>query len=166
VLEKEELTVTNVISYRKAAIADKDAIWRVRSASIRGLCKGHYGEELAERWASVRPPADFADVICERKFIVAEYGGVIVGFGFLADQMGTLEGLSVEPHFARRGVGTAIADLLEACARCAGVRSLTLSASLNAVPFYKTRGYREIRETTWHHPAGFSLPCVAMTKDL
>lgn len=45
--------------------------------------------------------------ICERQFIVAEYGGVIVGFGFLADLIGTLEALSVEPNFARRGVGTA-----------------------------------------------------------
>jgi hypothetical protein len=81
--------VTTGISYRKTTATDVNAIWRVRAASIRVLCKSHYGEEIAEAWASVR--VDFADVNCGREFFVAEDGGTIVGFGFLGEQNESVE---------------------------------------------------------------------------
>ena len=94
--------MTTSISCRKATAADQDAVWQVRTASIRGLCKGHYAETEAEVWASTPIPNDFADVIRLREFIVAEHDRTIVGFGFLNQQTGELEALFVEPHFARR----------------------------------------------------------------
>jgi putative acetyltransferase len=158
--------VKTTIICRKATTADQETIWEVRTESIRGLCQSHYGEKVTEAWANAPVPDDFAEVICGRDFLVAEYEGIVIGFGFINRRTAELEAIFVKPHFARRGVGTAILTSLEAIARSAGLRSLTLSASLNAVSFYETAGYRTIRETTWFHPAGFSLPCVAMTKDL
>lgn len=158
--------MTSAVSYRKATPADRDAIWQVRSASIRGLCTNHYGEQVTELWASAPAPDDFAAVICGREFIVAEHESIIVGFGFLNQDTGELEALFVAPQSARRGVGTAILTSLEAIARQAGLQHITLSASLNSLRFYESAGYRAVQETAWQHPAGFILPCVAMAKDL
>lgn len=158
--------MTTAITCRKATAADQHAIWQVRAASIRSLCQSHYAEKETEAWGSVPVPDDFADVIRGREFLVAESDGVIVGFGFLSQQRWELEALFVEPRFARRGIGGKILASLEAIARSAGLRRLTLSASLNSVSFYQAAGYRAVRETTWHHPAGFGLPCVDMIKEL
>ena len=97
---------------------------------------------------------------------MAESTGAIIGFGFLDSQMRAIEALFVEPRFARRGVGSAILASLESAARHAGVRRLMLSSSLNAVNFYEATGYRAVQETIWRHPAGFSLSCVEMVKEL
>jgi GNAT superfamily N-acetyltransferase len=154
------------ITCRKATIEDQPAIWRVRTESIKNLCRRHYGEEQTEAWASVPAPENFADVICSRDFLVAEADAAVVGFGFINRQTAVLEAIFVAPEFARRGVGTALLTSLEGIARQAGLSRLSLSASLNAVSFYRAAGYQTVEETTWHHPAGFDLPCVAMTKDL
>jgi GNAT superfamily N-acetyltransferase len=154
------------IVYRRATPADKDAIWRVRTVSIKGLCGSHYRQEQVETWANVPPPDDFADVIGKRDFLVAECQREIVGFGFVNRERAEFEAIFIAPEFARRGIGTAILTALEEIARHAGLQRLTLSSSLNAVSFYRAAGYRAIEETTWHHPAGFSLECVAMTKEL
>lgn len=151
-------------SCRKATVADLDAIWRVRTAAIRALCKGYYSKTDTEAWASAPLPPDFADVISGRDFLVAECAGRIVGFGFINRQDAELEAIFVDPEYARRGTGTAILTSLEEIARSAGLGSLTLSSSLNAVPFYEAAGYQSIRRTTWQHPQGFQFLCVAMTK--
>jgi GNAT superfamily N-acetyltransferase len=154
------------IACRKATIEDQPAIWRVRTASIRTLCRSHYGEEQTEAWANVPPPEDFAEVICARDLLVAEVDGTIVGVGFINRQAAVLEAVFVAPEFVRRGVGTALLTSLEEIARQAGLIRLSLSASLNAVSFYRAAGYQTGEKTTWRHPAGFDLACVAMTKDL
>lgn len=154
------------IQIRKATPADEHPIWRVRTASIRALCMSHYGDELVEAWASAPPPENFADVIRERDFLVAQCSGEIVGFGFINRPSAQLEAIFVAPKFARRGIGTMLLASLEETARQVGLSHLTLSSSLNAVSFYNAAGYRVIEETTWHHPAGFSLECVQMAKEL
>ncbi|HWB14244.1 MAG TPA: GNAT family N-acetyltransferase [Pirellulales bacterium] len=158
--------VNTPVVCRKATPHERHAIWNVRTASIKALCKSHYGEETAEAWANVPPPDDFEDVIRSHDFLVAENDTVLVGFGFLNQRTATLEAIFVAPEFARRGIGTAVLAALEEIARGAGLSRLGLSASLNAVGFYAQAGYQAIEPTIWPHPAGFDLPCVAMAKDL
>ena len=43
---------------------------------------------------------------------------------------------------------------------------LHLSASLNAVPFYRAAGFVALREEAYAHPSGISLASVAMEKVL
>lgn len=158
--------MSTAIQIRKATEADEDATWRARTASIRCLCTSHYGEQLAEAWASAPRPDDFVAIIQDRDFLVAEFKSGIVGFGFIHRQHAEMEALFVAPDFARRGIGTALLAALEAKARQAGLKRLSLSSSLNAVSFYEVAGYLAIEETTWHHPAGFNLRCVEMAKAL
>jgi GNAT superfamily N-acetyltransferase len=166
VLLKGTKVMKTAILCRGATTEDQNAIWQVRTASIKGLCKSHYGEKETEAWANASVPDDFAAVICGGDFLIAECDGIVVGFGFINRQTAEVKAIFVEPRFSRRGVGTAILTSLEAIARNAGLRQLTLSASLNAVSFYQAAGYRPIQETEWCHPAGFRLPCVAMAKTL
>ena len=138
----------------------------MRTAAIRGLCDSHYDESQVEAWAKVQPPGNFPDTILERDFLVAEGDGEILGFGFVDRYRAEVEAIFVGPEFSRRGIGSELLARLETIARQAGLQRLTLSSSLNAVRFYQAAGYQAIGETTWHHPAGFSLACVAMAKDL
>src|SRR5690348_5817521 len=129
------------INYRNATPADLEAIWRVRSASIRGLCKSDYGDTEAEAWAKAQPPDNFSDVILERDFVVAEGDGEILGFAFMDRHRGEVEAVFVGPEFSRQGIGTELLTRLETIARHAGLQRLMLSSSLNAVRFYEAAGY-------------------------
>jgi putative acetyltransferase len=60
----------------------------------------------------------------------------------------------VHPSVAREGVGSRIADELEARARAAGATVVGLTASLPAVPFYASRGYERVEERTHEFSAG------------
>ena len=59
-----------------------------------------------------------------------------------------------------------IAKLQQCLARGRGIVHLHLSASLNAVPFYRASGFVALREEAYAHPSGISLASVAMEKVL
>jgi hypothetical protein len=56
--------------------------------------------------------------------------------------------------------------LLEALLRDGGVLEARLNATLNAVEFYRSLGYRDEVPTVNSLPTGVELPCVAMRKTL
>jgi predicted GNAT family acetyltransferase len=59
-----------------------------------------------------------------------------------------ITGVYVHPSVTRNGVGTEILTNLEQEARGRDNRTLGLSASLNAVPFYEYHGYERVRAYT------------------
>ena len=74
--------------------------------------------------------------------VVAEWDGRLAGFGDM-DETGYLDRLYVHPDYQRRGVATAICDVLEN--GCPADRFVT-HASLTACPFFAARGYRVVKE--------------------
>jgi N-acetylglutamate synthase-like GNAT family acetyltransferase len=66
----------------------------------------------------------------------------------------------------RRGIASRIFTVLEGLARDAGIQSLEISSTLNAVPFYEHVGFSRCRQSEYHHPDGFNLDCFAMAKEL
>lgn len=142
---------------REATSADAEAIRRVHAASIVGLGTEAYSEEQVDAWAAGCESADYGVAIesADGRFVVAENDEGIHGFGTLsfdtpeeyaATVDGEVTGVYARPSSARNGVGSAILDDLEREAQERGVRTLGLSASLNAVPFYEARGYERVRE--------------------
>ena len=91
--------------------------------------------------------------------LVAELGGVIVGFADMASD-GYLDRLYVHKDHQGCGVATALCDALEgACP----VRRFTTHASLTARPFFEDRGYRVVRaQQVERH--GVLLPNFVMEK--
>lgn len=140
----------------------------VHTASIRRLCVTHYSESQVERWAGFLTPEHYAAAIGDplRVFVVAERDGRIVGFGQLHRGGAEVEAIYVDPPEARRGVGTALMRHVERAARDASLRTLRLTASLNAVPFYESQGFRVTGYGEYAHPSGARLRCATMVRRL
>lgn len=70
----------------------------------------------------------------------------------------------VHPDWARRGIGSLILDACEAAAHQAGFTRLEMGATLTGVPFYRSKGYKELEHFSAPLPGGESLPIVRMAK--
>ncbi|RDI69873.1 GNAT family N-acetyltransferase [Halopelagius longus] len=166
---------------RDARPSDADAVRATHSDSIEGLGTEAYSDKQVDAWAEGCESADYTPAIESEKseFVVAEADGKVVAFGSLkrappegyeADVDAEVTGVYVHPSVARDGVGTRIYEELERRARARDVRTLGLSASLNAVPFYENCGYERIREYAHefssHESTGVTGVVVEMKKEL
>lgn len=73
--------------------------------------------------------------------LVAVSDGIIVGFGDI-DDTGYLDRLYVHKNYQRRGIATALCDILEEH----GNKNIVTHASITARPFFEHRGYKVIKE--------------------
>lgn len=166
---------------REARPSDVDAVRAVHRASIEGLGPAAYAEEQVEAWAHGCETAEYSSIAEDDcYFVVAEdEDGGVVGFGSLrldspegyeAAVDAEVTGLYVHPSVTREGVGSAILADLEDRARNEGVRTLGLTSSLNAVPFYEAQGYERVREYAHefsdHESTGVEGRVVEMRKEL
>lgn len=155
-----------MLNIRRATQGDKEAVWRVHGRAIRETCAGHYPREVIEVWAGRLRPEKYAEAIDDYEFFVAEEDGVVVGFGELGPAAGAIQGLYVSPDVAGRGVGLKLLRTLEERARAHGLKSLRLTSSLNAVPFYERAGFRAVGELTETISPGVERASVRMFKEL
>ncbi len=130
---------------RDATEADAHAATDVLRRSITELCSAdHRGDPavLAD-WLANKTPERFEAWIARpgQWVVVAERGGVLCGVGLLRAD-GGIRLCYVHPEHARRGVGRALIDALEARAREAGLMRLHLDSTITAAPFYEAMGYR------------------------
>jgi putative acetyltransferase len=155
-----------MLTIRRATQEDKEAVWRVHGSAIRGTCAGHYSQEVIQIWAGRLRPEKYAEAIDRNDFFVAEEGGVVVGFGELGREEGAIQGLYVSPDVKGRGVGRKLLSTLEERARAYGLESLSLTSSLNAVPFYERAGFKAVEELTETIGPGVERASVRMFKEL
>ena len=155
-----------VATLRKATQEDREAIWRVFTRAVRELARDAYTPAQIEAWAALRQPETFADAIATQEFFVAEEDGAVVGYGQLNSQTGVVEAVYVAPECACRGLGRELMAALEARARAAGLASLRLRASLNAVGFCEHLGWRVERREKHRLPSGVEFDVVQMVKSL
>ncbi|NJK50066.1 GNAT family N-acetyltransferase [Candidatus Gracilibacteria bacterium] len=151
---------------RRAKQEDKEFIWQVHTEAISELCKNHYTQQQIQAWTSFLIPESYREVIETREFFVVEDDKSIVGFGQLNFETGEVEAVYVSPKSVEHGLGRRILQTLENVAREKGLKSLHLSSSLNAVPFYKKAGYTSHYESKHHLPNGTELACIYMAKHL
>jgi putative acetyltransferase len=149
---------------RRAKQEDKESIWQVHTEAISELCKSHYIQQQIQAWISSFNPESYREVIETREFFVVEDDKSIVGFGQLNSEAGEVEAVYVSPKSVRRGLGRRVLQTLENVAREKGLKSLHLSSSLNAMPFYKKVGYTSQHESKHRLPNGTELACVYMEK--
>ncbi|GAA0225562.1 GNAT family N-acetyltransferase [Haladaptatus pallidirubidus] len=142
---------------RDAVPEDSDTVYRVHVESIAELGRDGYSQEQVEAWAQGCESADYSTAIDSetQAFVAAEDGRGVVGFGSLNYESpeeyevtvdAEITAVYVHPAVAREGIGSKIYSELERRAREQGVRTLGLSASKNAVPFYDSHGYERVRE--------------------
>ena len=102
-----------------------------------------YTQEQLDAWATNRVNLEaWNESFQAHHTVVAEMDGKIVGFGDM-DETGYLDRLYVHKDYQRRGVATAICDVLEQNAKAV---EFTTHASITARPFFEKRGYTARRE--------------------
>jgi putative acetyltransferase len=155
-----------MIEIRRATLRDKQAIYQVHKRAIEEACRTSYSPEQIAAWSDFLRPEAYTEAIRNREFIVARENQAVVGFGQLDVARGHVEAVYVLPEYHRRGIGSGILTHLEKVTRNAGHDTLTLCATLNALPFYKHAGFVEVGPARRDLPDGTSLRCVDMKKNL
>jgi GNAT superfamily N-acetyltransferase len=129
-------------------------------AAVRGQ-RGRYPAALLAAWGSL--PALYhrwAMTAGGERYLVAARGARLLGYA--AWRGGEVTALFVRPGEAGRGLGARLLGRVEAAARAAGVRRLTVVAAPAAVPFYTARGWRVGRPVRSPLPGGGALPAVRL----
>lgn len=126
---------------RAAVPGDLDALKRVRDESARHACGAVYSPAQLAAWLARPLPAKMRALIDAECVLVAESDGEIVGYGAIDLATAEIEAVFVAPRAMGSGLGRRLLHQLEDIARAGDVRALSLSASLNAVPFYRRAGY-------------------------
>ena len=154
------------LNIRRATDDDRQAIWTVHSRAIREICSHSYSADQVASWAGLLSPDSYVAVVRERFLVVAEDTGGIVGFGQLNEATGEVDAVYVLPGRQGEGIGQALLGSLEEAARAADLKKLHLSATLNAVPFYRRAGYVAEGATVHRLQTGIELRCLRMSKEL
>lgn len=155
-----------MVTVRRAREDDADELFDVHIRSIREVCSSHYSERETQAWAGRLFPGAHLPGIRSHDFFVAEDAEGLVGFSELVAEESEVRAVYVHPRALRAGVGSALLYAVEDAARAAGLSSLRLSASLNAVPFYQHAGYRIEYDSSLALNREVSIVCVEMRKEL
>ncbi|CAG1007684.1 phosphinothricin acetyltransferase [Burkholderiales bacterium] len=152
---------------RRAVPVDAPAIWAIHTRAIRETASSHYAPEAVAAWSGRMTPASYAEPIDTQVVLVAENDdGRLGGFAQLKPREGIVQACYVDPDFNRRGVGRALMAALEDEARAAGRTALLLDASVNAIAFYESLGWRQETRARHELVPGAMLDCAIMTKKI
>lgn len=151
-----------MITLSPASAADIPALWALRTRALRSQCAGHYRPETLHTWAAAPAPASYPALLEQGGGVCAHIDGALAGYAILDRASGEVDAVFVDPPHGGRGVGKALLRALEQLA--AEPAAMHLYASLNAVPFYESAGFRARENTQYRHPAGILLDCVFMTR--
>ena len=173
---------------RKATIDDRDEIERLIARSVRGLSRHDYSERQIELSIKSVFGVD-TDLILDDTYFVAVAGDEIIGCGGWSKRK-TLYGAStytssrdaseldatkdaakiraffIAPHWARKGVGTAILEACETEAKAFGFQYAEMMATLPGVKLYEVRGYRGDERVRIDIGEDEEIVCLKMKKRL
>ena len=129
------------ITLRPALPLDIDALWALRTVAVRVGCATHYAPQQIAVWTASPVPDSYAAMLVAGGGIVAMHGESIAGYAMLDVDKHEVDAVFVDPARAGLGIGKGLLAALEQLARERGMARLHLSASLNAVPFYRAAGF-------------------------
>ena len=152
---------------RPATEGDRDAVLAVHAAAIRSCASiSGYTAAQIEAWAASPAPEGHEAELRSGHVFVAEEDGRILGYGRFDTDTGEVEATYVLPEAQGRGVGAALLREAEDRARHAGFDSMHVSASLNAVEFYRRAGFEPQVQRSYGLANGQRLECMFMIKKL
>lgn len=134
---------------RSCRPGEAGALAEIFHRAVREGAAGAYTEEERAAWSPEAPSGAAWLARTEgAETVVAEAGGVPVGFMSLVMAEGYLDFAYVLPEVKGRGVAAALYAVLESRARAAGLGRLTTEASLLAEPFFARQGWSLVRRQT------------------
>jgi putative acetyltransferase len=126
-------------SFRKAAVTDVPRLWELRRESILELAPLGMPTAHAEAWASTLTIEGMEHRFLDAEIWVAETGDTVTGW--IAIRGDYIDGLYINPRYARQNVGTELLRLAEGLMKERGIPVIRLEASVNAAQFYLRRGF-------------------------
>ncbi|SEM42748.1 putative acetyltransferase [Stigmatella aurantiaca] len=148
------------------ATPDPALLLELQLRAIRHHGGEAYGPSELSAWCDAAREDAEAGLLRGFQTYVAHRGGHLVGYGCFSGEDGLIGALYVEGDQMGQGVGTALLAALEAAALAQRMRTLYVHASLNAVPFYRRRGFTALASNAYELPSGLQLAMVRMVKDL
>jgi putative acetyltransferase len=153
-----------MIALRPAHTGELAFLWTLRTRAVAAACAGHYSAPVLAAWLAAPAPDSLRHLLAQGGGLIAEEAGQVLGYAVLDAGAGEVDAVFVEPAQHGRGIGALLLGALEDAARAAGRNRLFLSASLNAVPFYRRAGFVAVREEIYPHRSGVDIPSVFMEK--
>jgi len=123
---------------------DAEALSRLISMTLRTSNADDYRSDALSRIEAEFSPSGLRTLAKQRRIFVAVEGATIVGTASVVGNW--VHAVFVHPLTQRRGLGRQLMETLESHASTHGERWLGLYASVGAVPFYQTLGWRIERE--------------------
>jgi len=149
---------------RKAAPADRDAIWNLFFSSVLTHLGTHYEHQEVLSFANSVEPESFGASTPTASTLVAEDDGRIVAFGQFDAASSEVLSLYVAPEYTGRGTGTTLLKMFEEMAKEVGSGWIQAGSTLNAVGFFEKQGYKQARMEALHLPDGSTLPRIRMSR--
>lgn len=145
---------------RKYQPNDCEKIIKLFSHTVHTVNAHDYTKEQLDAWAPKNIDIDqWNQSFQEHNSFVVFDGELMIGFGDM-DKTGYLDRLYVHADYQGRGIATAICNQLEEAVQ----GNIVTNASITAVPFFKKRGYRIIKEQNVERQGVF-LTNFLMEKD-
>lgn len=157
-----EIPARAALEFVPVCAADAPLYFALRRAAITAGCSAAYPAGLLQAWTDPSADRPF-DERLPFHFYFAQRAGRVVGSGLVDATTGRLRAHYVLPEAQGQGVGGALLDHLAGITRAAATPRLTVLATLNAVGFYRARGFQGSAAATWYSRRGVVLPCVPMT---
>ena len=155
-----------MVTQRTATRADIPFLWDLRTRAVRETCGSHYTDELLAKWAAAPMPASMPRMVEAGWALAAEDEGGLIGYAMVDLELGEVDAVFVDPAHQGRGVGRRLLRAMEEMAAAHGFGRVFLTASLNAVPFYRGAGYEPVRHELHGHRSGLIIPAAYMEKRL
>lgn len=139
---------------------DAEAVSRLISVTLRASNANDYRGDAISRIEAEFSPSNLQTLAKQRRIFVAQEDAAIVGTASVAGNW--VHAVFVHPLTQGQGLGRQLMETLESYAAPHGERWLGLYASVGAVPFYQSLGWRIERE---HHSEDIGR-LVEMSKPL
>lgn len=137
---------------RPARLADAFPLSMLIRAALHQTNATDYSSTVIDGMTRAYGPARIALMIDQREMFVADQDGEILGMIGYAG--GAIRSLFVTPDHQRQGIGRELIAEAEHLAKKAGIRSLTVAASLTGTDFYRRCGFHELRSVD---PSGIHM---------
>lgn len=131
---------------RKATLKDLPFIQNLCIETIVNTCHRDYNSLQIEAWiSSVKNSKKWKDAIQNEYFLVAEKNNLIIGFTSLKNK-NYINFMYVHQNYLQQGIASLLYNNILAVATQENVDQLTANVSITAKPFFKSKGFKVMKE--------------------
>lgn len=148
------------MNIRKSKLEDAEAIKALHDRAALALCRDDYTLEQLNEWVNHSSVEKYQQRLATQRTFVGEINGRMVGFVRWNPETNELCSIFVDPDYTRQGIATKLMKKAYDDALSTGVNKFWLYASLTAVPFYESEGWKKLEQSKRGN-----LECIKMEKD-